>query len=147
MPRLHFPCLAVERAHHDVSNRARPRVGLQVHRVGVQDDPHAAGVDEVLRARRAEALALLVEAPQTRGEPVGIERVGHDTQRRPDVVLVVELAQLELRMRDAVVWIEVRAANRPSAVRHPVATLEIDGIEQRAAAAPDAHRASEETQP
>ncbi len=61
-------------------------------------------------------------------------------------MLVVELAQLELGVRDAVVRIEIRATDRPSAVRHPVAALEIDGIEQGAATAPDAQRAAEEAQ-
>ena len=69
-----------------------------------------------------------------------------DAERRPDVVLVVELAQLELRVRDPVIGIEIRAVDRPPAVRHPVAALEIDGIEQRAATAPDAQRAAEEAQ-
>ena len=69
-----------------------------------------------------------------------------DAERRPDVVLVVELAELELRVRDAVVRIEIRAVDRPAAVRHPVAALEIDGVEQRAASAPDAERAAEEAQ-
>jgi hypothetical protein len=81
MARLHLPCVAIERTHHDVANRARARVGLYVDRIGVQDDAHVGRLEEVLRARRAEALALFVEAPQARGEPIGVEGMGHDTQR------------------------------------------------------------------
>src|SRR4030095_1978411 len=65
----------------------------------------------------------------------------------PDIVLVVEVAKLELPVRDAIVRLEILAPDGPAAARHPGPALGVDRVEQRAAPTPDADRAAEKTQP
>ena len=70
-----------------------------------------------------------------------------DSQLVPDILFVIELSQLELVMRLAVIRVELGPLDRPAAVRDPVALLEIDWVEHSAAAAPDRHRTAEKSQP
>ena len=59
------------------------RIGLQLHRIGVQQDAQLGCFEQVAGARRGEALAQLVEAPQCDVDPRRIEpRIG-DPERAP----------------------------------------------------------------
>jgi hypothetical protein len=144
---LHGAWRAGERPDRDMAHGIRVRGRLQMNRVGVQHDGYARGIEEVAARRRREAFVPLVEAPEARRELERIERIRGKSECRPDVVLVVEIAKVELRMRGAIVRIEIRAADRPAASRDPFAAFEVDRIEQSAASAPDAERAAEEPQP
>ena len=121
--------------------------GLDVDQIGVQHDPQIGGPGERLPVDLAEP-GRRAELPQTGGRPApgrtaaAPRRAG--TRIRGRVVVRPELAEL---VGARVVRIEARAADRPAAVRHPGADLEVERVERPAAALPVVGRAAEEAQP
>jgi hypothetical protein len=122
----------------------RRGIGLQVHHVGVKDDPDQPGLQHVGALCGAESVMNLVESPQAGDDALGVEAKPAQRRERDLSGPVIELAQPERCVGTAVPGLERFPIHRPSAERHPVALGQIERIKQRAAPAPDARGTAEE---
>ena len=92
----------------------------------------------------AETLLQGVEAPAADGEAMRIQAKALRAVR-PRWLLLRQGAYPQVPLGAFVALRQVRLADRPAAVAHPVAPLEIDCVQARAATAPDVGGAAEES--
>ncbi len=128
--------------HHGTLHRAAHGVAIQPCDRGVMDHPHVGRQVEPLPVappevhRRAPA-----PQPPVLQEALAVadhERLGH---RQGLGVLILERTEVAVLVGAGVVRVQRVRADRPAAPRNPVAVLEVDRLERRAATAPLGGRA------
>ena len=137
---------AVERGHVQVRDTSAVRIRADFCHVGVAEHAHVRSGDD----------APAIQQPEVRRcgnlEQLGddlrlIQRQARALRGGPGVGVVVVRPEPAHRLGATVVRLQRRAIERPAAVRHPVAPLEIARLERRAAARPAVRRPAEDVLP
>ena len=125
---------------------ARIRVGLDMHRVGMQDDVHVFGPGQVVTVLESERFLTLIKLPEARPEQFFIERRLPCADFMPETFIIHIATQAQHFVCTAIVLSQRVRSERPAAVRYPVASFKVRIVEQRTTPSPDMDRSAEESE-
>ena len=123
-------------------------IGQQRRHVRMQENPHIRSALQLLAVmaaeayRRAELGHGVAYPPAAQGDAA---HIGAAYRLLPESRIEVQRAQLQDLVRAFVIRHQLLEPEWPAAMRHPIASLEIPGIERPAPAAPAIAAATEET--
>jgi len=122
---------------------AAVQFGLNAGRRRVSEHPHIFRLPQILTLANARPSDQSIKLPVRDTNLAGIEIRCIRVDLAVEALIERQLRQVQLSTRLVVPEIELLARNRPAAVRHPVAALKIDLVEQCNPPAPNGGGATE----